>query len=972
MLALRWLICLHFILLFGALKGKVFTRSLRNLRETSTNDNSKDRKVSTSTHQMNRDYPSTDLRQKRYQRIIRSLGNTTVTQNQTELRQNQTANITIKLIIPAVIPKLVLASPVFETVTLAPPFLQLNCEGEVYSCSKKCSNETSFTRYSVFTAGKGTPQKCNCDSACNGVFMDCCGDFAEECSKATLKHEADDAHLHKLSWRCENQLKIFMNVGCVTTRGLWMIARCPRHWQNDIIKRQCHAPSSNLSAQSYRSFLPVMGSVDLLTYRNQYCAQCNNVSTYEFWSLIFTKDAVPPPYYTPEDLVTFIGKNSNYLEGIQPKEGQWLRWCDYPNVISSCLDTSHHAYDGCVNGTVGLVEGEKQIFRNKDCALCNGVKYTCGVAKSRIFPCNVGPTSITRAISLRDYGVSLKTKSCPQNHVYDSRLSKCRQTYELSKLVKGVKDKYQVQLSLLKKQRNLNYGDLQFSLRKPIAQYFKMNQSQITIENVNDAFTEILIIFTLRLSPSQSLTVASNPQFLGTSNDTIGLRRLFKFQEAFELLVGFRNTFTIYRLQVRQVSCIHQQVYEHDEFTILDDLRIRVNATGAVYEQREYYINTTVPNPSATVCLKLLPLQCNGSYIKLNASEYRILPNLTLVYNNSLTYNFGDYIYDNGAVLVCVDFKRNYTISHNKESKDDLALIVLTWFGFIVSIICLLVLFLTYIVFQELRTLPGKNLMSLTISLCLAEILWLCGASSKGDQVACTVIAIANHYFFLVFFTASSVIAYHSCLIFGRKITFRRSKSEDNKTFLVYSFVVWGIPALFVLVFALLDHYNVFLTDYGKSDICWLGTRKAKLFLFIVPFGALLLFNLLLFVFIAVRLHYNQKSSTQVLRSNTARQRQRQNVLVCVKLSTLMAFSWLFGLLQIAVETETDVFAYLFVIFVSFQGLFISIAFLFKRTCYQLYISWLSKSSSSGSGSPNGESLPSNKNNNTDKQDTKL
>ena len=180
-------------------------------------------------------------------------------------------------------------------------------------------------------------------------------------------------------------------------------------------------------------------------------------------------------------------------------------------------------------------------------------------------------------------------------------------------------------------------------------------------------------------------------------------------------------------------------------------------------------------------------------------------------------------------------------------------------------------------------------------------------------------------------------------------LSWKRLRRQGNVSCLFSGILV---AAVFVLIFALRDHYGVFGSDYGKSDICWLGTRNSKLFLFIVPFGVLLSFNVFLFFIVAHRLYKNQKSSQRSL-GKLGRKRQTQNILVCVKLSTLMGFSWLFGLLQIAVETETDIYAYFFVIFVSFQGLFICVSFLFKRNCFRLYTSLISNNLRS-SNSRNG------------------
>ena len=896
----------------------------------------------------------------RKHRGIRSIRNTTA-HNDTGSR-----NLTLRRL-PPVLESLTAPPPEFAT--LLPPVIKLevNCGNKVLSCSNKCTNTTTYGIFSSFRYQ--ALDDCYCDKACNDVFMDCCSNYEQSCS---MNSEAgtDDFYKHKSSWRCTT-----MNVsmgGCAVERGLWMIARCPKTWSNNDVKRKCHNPAWSLDApQSLRLFLPVVGLTDMLTYRNQYCAICNDVPRYEFWTLIFEVDAIPPAYYTPHDFEKFIASNSQYLDGIRPKEGQRIRECVYPDVISTCPNTTKEQdMKDCLDGTTGLVKGAEgvirgKIFKNKACASCNGHSLTCGVSKISVNPCSIDGSAISRAISLSDYGFSTTTQTCRRNEVYDTFLGKCRQTYAIKKLNAGSVDEYQVTLSLLRKS-SASIFLLNGVLEQAILNYFKVNESQIadvtiqhlsTIENGRD---KSLIIFKIQLTQEQSLVLASDPNLNGTSNDTITLRRLFKFTEAFQLPIGF-YIFTVFRQQTRQLSCTRPHVYQHKEYVFLDELKVRILSTGAIYQQFEYYMNSTVENASVTVCLKLASPQCNGSFIKLNSSEYHFTNNLTLVYN-SLLYKVGDYVYNKGVVFICVDFEREYTSKNHKSAPtDDLALVILTWIGFILSIIGLLVLLVTYIIFKDLRTLPGKNLMNLCVSLCLAEIVWLIGSTLDSYPTTCTVIAIANHYFFLVFFTASSAIAFHSCLVFGRKITFRRRSTEDNKIFMIYSLFVWGIPGLFVLIFGLLDYYEVFITDYGKSVVCWLGTKESKIFLFILPFGILLLFNLFLFLLVALRLRENQKSSAKALGREEVRKREAQNVKVCLKLSTLMGFSWLFGLLQVAVETETDVFAYLFIIFVSFQGLFICAAFLFQRKCYQLYSDLLTKSFGSSKGTNCAEqSTPSN------------
>ncbi|XP_028407228.1 uncharacterized protein LOC114529641 [Dendronephthya gigantea] len=842
------------------------------------------------------------------------------------------------------------------------PALEINCGDKVYSCKNKCKQETTYDIFSSLNS-PSSQRDCYCDRGCNNIFYDCCSDYRQACSMYSTLRENDDFYKLKNSWRCTT---INVNAGkCARRRGAWMVARCPNLWSNDAVKTKCHNPASTLAPHSVLLYVPVVGVADLFTYRNQYCALCNNVSNFEFWTLIFVANAIPPSQYTRSDLTEFIAKNQQYFNGIRPKEGQRIRWCSYPNVTSTCSTTSNEeSLKDCLQGTTGLVEEMDSgiVFKSKACASCNGYSVTCGVAERNINPCSIDSSAISRAISLRDYGVSEVTRSCRKNAVYDKAIGKCRQTYVIKKLNFGYADEYQITMSALPKTAGMFFIILPYELKNSLSDYFKVNKSKLNDPKITRIYSEtdpkILIEFRIRLTQKQSLILASDAKLNGSSNETIILNRLFRFKRTFKLPIGLQ-TFTIYRQEIRQLNCTRPQVYQYEDYDFLDDLSIRVLSTGAVYEQFEYYMDHDVKNASVTVCSKFVTRQCNGSYIKLNSSEFHFTSNLSLVYN-SVVYRFADYIYDDGTVFICVDFEKEYTtLTDTNLPKDDLALVILTWIGFVLSIIGLLALFFTYLIFKELRTLPGKNLMNLCISLCLAEIFWLFGSTLDSYPTTCTAVAIANHYFFLAFFTASSVIAFHSWLVFGRKINLRRSAFDGSKIFIMYFLVVWGLPGLFLVLFGLLDHFEIFVINYGESLVCWLGTKESKIFLFIFPFGVLLLFNLVLFMVVVFRLRQNRKSSDKAL-GDGAKKREMQNIKVCLKLSTLMGFSWLFGLLQVAVETKTDAFAYMFIIFVSFQGLFICAAFLLQKKCYELYNTLISKNFSSSKATSTGVESPTN------------
>ena len=114
-----------------------------------------------------------------------------------------------------------------------------------------------------------------------------------------------------------------------------------------------------------------------------------------------------------------------------------------------------------------------------------------------------------------------------------------------------------------------------------------------------------------------------------------------------------------------------------------------------------------------------------------------------------------------------------------------------------------------------------------------------------------------------------------------------------------------------------------------------------------IPIGVMLSFNIIAFIIAAVYLRKHGQN-------NLARQasgNRRSNLSIYARLSTLMGFTWLFGLLALVV-TSTTVFWYFFVISTSLQGVLIALAFVVNAKTFGLYRKGYNKYSS-GSGTPN-------------------
>lgn len=113
-------------------------------------------------------------------------------------------------------------------------------------------------------------------------------------------------------------------------------------------------------------------------------------------------------------------------------------------------------------------------------------------------------------------------------------------------------------------------------------------------------------------------------------------------------------------------------------------------------------------------------------------------------------YNRTEYFANGSIIFLCTDFKSNYfkneIITKWSYAVDVTTLHILTYAGCSLSVFSLLILLVIYCTFKELRTLPGKNLVNLFLSMiCYHMFLFVAGL--KTIQEVCTGIAVFLYYF---------------------------------------------------------------------------------------------------------------------------------------------------------------------------------------------------------------------------------
>ncbi|XP_066279159.1 adhesion G protein-coupled receptor L3-like [Branchiostoma lanceolatum] len=248
---------------------------------------------------------------------------------------------------------------------------------------------------------------------------------------------------------------------------------------------------------------------------------------------------------------------------------------------------------------------------------------------------------------------------------------------------------------------------------------------------------------------------------------------------------------------------------------------------------------------------------------------------------------------------------------------------VITIVGCVVSIVCLVLTLLSFVVTRKYkrraRTGHAKNQRLVLINLCVALlailVIFLAGINQTASPIGCTVVAALLHYFLLaalMWMAVEAVNIYRAVVL-----VFDHHVSEN---FVIKAAAVaWGFP----LVASVLTAGPSSLYQYRMEKFCWLA-QKPLIYAFLLPAGLILLFNLLVFVIVMCKLVRDEKTLKQ-LRGAKVKEADRywitRQIRRAFSIMALFGLTWVFGFFVI--NDARTVFAYLFCIFNTLQGLFI-------------------------------------------------
>ncbi|XP_074059799.1 adhesion G protein-coupled receptor E1-like isoform X3 [Macrotis lagotis] len=244
----------------------------------------------------------------------------------------------------------------------------------------------------------------------------------------------------------------------------------------------------------------------------------------------------------------------------------------------------------------------------------------------------------------------------------------------------------------------------------------------------------------------------------------------------------------------------------------------------------------------------------------------------------------------------------------------DFALFWISHVGMILSLLCLALAIITFLLCRSIWNHITTLHLHLCICLFLAKLLFLIGVARTENKIVCAVIAGLLHYLFLACFAWMLVEAMMLFLMVRNLKVVNYFSSRNIKMIYLYIFG-YGLPGLIVLVSA-----GIQWEDYGMNDRCWLNTETGFIWSFLGPVCTIIMINSVLLT-----------GTLWILRKKLSNVNADISTLKDNRLLTFKAFaqlfilgcSWILGIFQIGPIAST--MAYLFTIINSLQGTFIFI-----------------------------------------------
>ncbi|KAM5233074.1 adhesion G protein-coupled receptor E2-like isoform 4-T4 [Hipposideros larvatus] len=174
--------------------------------------------------------------------------------------------------------------------------------------------------------------------------------------------------------------------------------------------------------------------------------------------------------------------------------------------------------------------------------------------------------------------------------------------------------------------------------------------------------------------------------------------------------------------------------------------------------------------------------------------------------------------------------------------EEDPALAVITYVGLSLSLLCLLLAALTFLLCKAIQNTSTSLHLQLSLCLFLAHLLFLTAIDRTEPKVLCAIVAGALHYLYLASFTWMLLEGLHLFLTARNLMVVNYSSvSRFMKKFMLP--VGYGVPAVIVAISAASRPHL-----YGTPARCWLHTHEGFIWAFLGPVCTIFSINLAFFL----------------------------------------------------------------------------------------------------------------------------
>jgi len=250
------------------------------------------------------------------------------------------------------------------------------------------------------------------------------------------------------------------------------------------------------------------------------------------------------------------------------------------------------------------------------------------------------------------------------------------------------------------------------------------------------------------------------------------------------------------------------------------------------------------------------------------------------------------------------------------SEQEQLDLSIFVYFCVAISIGCLTIVIVVYLLFSELRTQSKTVLMHLCVSYDVALILFMVSGMAGLEGESCKAVGASLHFALLSTFLWMLVEGYTLYQTFANVFGYRRQ--DKSKALRWYMATAYGLPLIEVLVV-----YFAWPAAYERDDgVCFLAKNNNAMWLFVGPVLVVIVLNIYALVKIS-RVIYDLPSVSP--RDSTTAEtigKAKRAFKSALTFGSIMGITWLLGLLSFFAASELA-FHYTFAVFNALGGVWI-------------------------------------------------